>query len=507
MKRSRSTYALWALVAVLLVGFYTVDFQSNQASILSLPSFSSAPHTSKTKTTTTDAGASDAKAPSATIAELNNAMVNVAENAKTTVVTVSVTQTVEAQPNPLARFFGNPGDHPEEFKRRGQGSGVIVSKDGYILTNNHVVENASEVEVQLYNDKRYDAKVVGTDPLTDIAVLKIDADDLDVIKLGDSEKLRVGEMVLAIGSPLQKSLAHSVSMGIVSAKGRSIGIIDKGRGYENFIQTDAAINPGNSGGALVNMDGQLVGINSAIASRSGGSDGIGFAVPVNIAKHVMKSIIENGRVNRGYLGIKLGGQVDATMAKALGLDKAYGIIVGEVTEDGPAADAGVKADDIIQTINGEPVRSWSELRTAIGTSSPGDKVKLGILRDGEKMTITVTLDEMPDELVAQQQGQSTQQNMEKKLGFDVRNLNADIAQQLGLEPGQKGVVVAQISRGSHAYRQGLRRGMVITEVDRKEVSNVRDFNRIMSNLFEQDKDVVLLRVLDRGSSQLMAFEL
>jgi serine protease Do len=492
MKQSRSSYMLWAFMAVLLVGFYSLDWQSNKASVFSLPDFSASEQSA---------------APNQTIADLNNAIVNIADEAKSTVVTVEVTQTIEARPNPLSRFFGDPRQGPEEFKRRGHGSGVIVSEDGYILTNNHVVENASEVEVRLYDDKEFEAEVIGTDPLTDIAVLKIDAENLDVIKLGNSEKLRVGEMVLAIGSPLEESLAHSVSMGIVSAKGRSIGIIEQGAGYENFIQTDAAINPGNSGGALVNMDGELIGVNSAIASRSGGSDGIGFAIPVDIAKRVMKSIIESGRVVRGYLGIETGGEVDATMAKALGLDEAYGIIVGKVVEDGPADEAGLKTDDIIQTINGKAVKSWNFLRTTIGTASPGTEIKMGIHRDGKKKTLTVELGEMPDDMLSMQQGETRDRDMEKELGFNVRNLNNEIAEQLGLSPGQDGVVVTQISRSSNAYRQGLRRGFVITEVDRQKVSDVDDFNQIMNELIDQDKEVVLLRVLRGETSQLLAFEL
>ncbi|MDZ7680775.1 MAG: Do family serine endopeptidase [Fodinibius sp.] len=499
MKQFRSSYVLSAFAAVLIVGIFSVDLQSNQAAVFSLPDFSS---DTKVKTT------KSATAPSKTISELNNAMVNIADKTKSTVVTVSVTKKVEAQQNPLRRFFGDPRQQPEQYQRRGQGSGVIVSNDGYILTNNHVVEGASEVEVQLYNDKQFEAKVVGTDPLTDIAVLKIDANDLNVVKLGNSEKLRVGEMVMAIGSPLQSQLAHSVSMGIVSAKGRSIGIIERGAGYENFIQTDAAINPGNSGGALVNMDGELIGINTAIASRSGGSDGIGFAVPINIAKGVMKSIIENGRVVRGYLGIQMDGEVDNSMAKALGLDQAYGIIVGSVPEGGPAAKAGLKPEDIIQTINGEPVRSWTSLRTAVGTSSPGTEVKLGIVRDGEKQTITVTLGEQPEELAsAIQPNQPSEPDMEKQLGFRVQELTSDIARELGLDPSQDGVVVGQISRSSNAYRQGLRRGSVITEVDRQDVANVEDFNRIMGSLIEGNKEVALLRVINGQNSQLMAFEL
>ena len=501
MKRFGSSYVLWAFAAVLVVGLFSVDLQSNQASIFSLSSFSADQPAEKTSS-----------APEQTIADLNNAMVNIADQAKSTVVTVSVTKTVEARQNPLRRFFGEPGQQPDERQRRGQGSGVIVSDEGYILTNNHVVEGADDVEVQLYNDKTYDAEVVGTDPLTDIAVLKIDSSDLNVIKLGNSEKLRVGEMVLAIGSPLQSNLAHSVSMGIVSAKGRSIGIIERGTGYENFIQTDAAINPGNSGGALVNMEGELIGINTAIASRSGGSDGIGFAVPIDIAKNVMQSIIESGRVVRGYLGIQMDGEVDATMAKALGLDQAYGIIIAEVPEDGPAAEAGLQPEDIIQTINGDPVRSWTSLRTKIGTSSPGTEVELGIVRDGEKQTVTVTLGEQPQDMAsAMQPEQSSSKDMEEQLGFSVQELDPQMAQRMGLEPSQDGVIIARISEGSNAYQQGLRRGLVITEVDRQKVNSVDDFNRVMGSLIEEGKDAALVRVLqptrDGPTSQLMAFEI
>jgi serine protease Do len=497
MEKIRSSNLLWAFAAVLIVGFYTVDMPTNNASVLSLPDFSSDKKVTQSE-----------KAPSRTIGELNDAIVEIADKSKQAVVTVKVTQKVEARPSPLSQFFGNPRQEPREYQRRGHGSGVIVSKDGYILTNNHVVENASEIEVTLFNDKSADAEIIGTDPLTDIAVIKIDKSDLNVIKLGSSKDLRVGEMVLAIGSPLEANLAHSVSMGIVSAKGRSIGILQQSGGYENFIQTDAAINPGNSGGPLVNMDGELVGVNSAIASRSGGSDGIGFAVPADIAKRVMKSIIENGRVVRGFLGITSGGEVDATMARALDLEKAYGVIVSTVREDGPADEAGLQEDDIILTINGEPIRSWGSFRTTVATSSPGTEIELGINRGGSEKTVTVTLGELPTDLANNSQPQERSEDLQKKLGFSVEDLTPRIAQELELSQNQDGVVVTQISRQSEAFQQGLQRGFVITEVDRQEISNVRDFNRAMNQLVEEDKDVVLLRVITPGgNSQLIAFEL
>jgi serine protease Do len=256
------------------------------------------------------------------------------------------------------------------------------------------------------------------------------------------------------------------------------------------------------------MDGELVGVNSAIASRSGGSDGIGFAVPADIAKRVMKSIIENGRVVRGFLGIASGGEVDATMAKALELKKAYGVIVGKVEEDGPADEAGLQEDDIILTINDEPIRSWGSFRTTVATSSPGTKVELGINRDGSEKTVTVTLGELPTDLANNLQGQDRSEDLQKELGFSVEDLTPRIAQELELSQNQDGVVVTQISQQSEAYQQGLKRGFVITEVDRQEVSDVRDFNRAMNQLAEDDEDVVLLRVITPGgNSQLIAFEL
>ncbi|HEX6983362.1 MAG TPA: Do family serine endopeptidase [Balneolaceae bacterium] len=495
MKDNYSSYLLWAVVAVLLVGFYTLDFESSRASIFSVSSL----------TGTTDVEeAENVAAP--TLEEFNNAIVEIVDEVSPTVVTVTVTKTVEAQRSPLSLFFGNPQGEPREFMRRGLGSGVIVSEEGYILTNNHVVENADEVEVELYNDMKYDAEVVGSDPRTDIAVLKVDAENLEAIELGNSQQLQVGELVLAIGSPLGANLAHSVSMGIVSAKGRSIGILAEDAGYENFIQTDAAINPGNSGGPLVNMDGEVVGINTAIASQSGGSNGIGFAVPISIAKRVMQSIIEHGRVIRGYLGITLGAQVDAVMARALGLDKAQGVVVGTVTEDSPADEAGLQADDVIQSINGSPIESWAAFRTAVATSSPGTEIELGIVRDGEEKTVRVTLGELPQDLVSDQ-NQFQNESIEEEIGFHVRDVSPDIAQQLGLNPSLKGVVVTGISRSSSAYRQGLQQGDVITEVNRQSVSDVSDFNAIIRDVIESEDQIVLLNVIRNGYNRLIAFEI
>lgn len=493
MKRINPTYLLFAILAVLLVGFYTIDTDINEANIASLPDFSA----------TSEVEPAD-KQPVNTLQDLNDAIVNIADNATPAVVTIQVKQTVEVS-NPFQRFFGDPRGGGEERMRRGLGSGVIVSQDGYILTNAHVVENADEITVGLSNGKEYDGKVVGTDPRTDIAVVNIDAEGLSTIKIGNSDEARVGEIVLAIGSPLGQDLAHSVSMGIISAKGRAIGIIEQGAGYENFIQTDAAINPGNSGGAMVNMDGELIGINTAIASRSGGNDGIGFAVPSNLAKSVMESLIKTGKVTRAYLGI-YGGNIDRTMARALGLEQAQGVVVGEVQSNTPASEAGLREGDVIRTLNGEEIENYAKFRTSIATRKPGTDIELGIIRDGESMNVTVTLGELPDEQTASAT-QEPDRNLEEQLGFRAQNLTPDLAERLGLESGQNGVVVTAISRGSNAYRQGLREGDVITSVSRNNVENMSDFSREINKVADSENNVVLLRILRGGVNQFIAFEI
>jgi serine protease Do len=494
MKRNNSTYILIALLAVLLVGFYSVDIDTGETSIASLPDF----------TSTTEVDPAD-KQPVNTLKDLNDAFVNIAEKATPSVVTIQVKQTIELPENPLSRFFGNPRGETPERQRRGLGSGVIVSQDGYILTNAHVVEDADEITVTLSNGKEYDGEVTGTDSRTDVAVVKIEAKDLPAMKFGNSDETRVGEIVLAIGSPLRQDLAHSVSMGIISAKGRAIGIIDQGAGYENFLQTDAAINPGNSGGAMVNMNGELIGINTAIASRSGGNEGIGFAVPANLAESVMKSLIKTGKVSRAYLGI-VGTNIDRTMARGLGLDEAQGIVIGTVQGGTPADEAGLQEGDVIKTLNGEPIENYSKFRTDIATKDPGTEVTLEIIRDGERKTLEVTLGELPDEATASAE-QEPDKNMEEQLGFRAQNLTPELAQRLGLEPNQGGIVVTAVNRGSDAYQQGLREGDVITSVSRNKIESVSDFNREIKKIVDSENNVVLLRVIRGGVSQYIAFEL
>ncbi len=494
--RNRS-YLLIAAAVILVIGFLTIDYKANGAGF-KLPEF----------TAIQDEKTAE-EVPINTLADINEALTDIVDETVPSVVTVRVSETVEVQRSPIPpffqRFFGRRQlpDEPQERVRQGLGSGVIVSEEGYILTNNHVVANADQIIVTLYDGREFTGEVIGRDPLTDIAVVKINAEDLNPIPIGNSDEVQVGEMVLAIGSPLGSNLAHSVSFGIISAKGRTIGLT----GFENFIQTDAAINPGNSGGALVNMSGQLIGINTAIASRTGGYQGIGFAVPSNLARSIMRSIIDDGEVERGYLGISLGGTVDATMSRALGIDLNYGIIIGNVTEGSPADEAGLQADDIIYAVNNEPLRDFATLRTIVGTSMPGEELRFSILRNGERMEIRVTLGNRAESPIAFEQNRQDQvDDLNEMLGFSVENLTARIAQQLGLENNQQGVVVTEVSRASDAYRQGLRRRDVITEVSNQPVENISEFVDIIREI-EGENQVVLLQILRAGNRQFIAFEM
>ena len=454
--------------------------------------------------TTSDVVPSDQR-PINTLRDLNNALVDIAETTNQTVVTITTSRTVRMQQrSPFSFFFNDPRfDMEREFQRSGLGSGVIVSTDGYIITNNHVIDSADEIRVRLYGGDELDAEIIGTDPETDIAVLKIDRNNLPAIKMGDSDQIRIGEMVLAIGSPLSQDFAHTVSQGIVSASGRSSLNLNL---YENYIQTDAAINPGNSGGALVNLDGELIGINTAIASRTGGYQGIGFAIPVNMARSVMESLIVDGEVRRGFLGIGLGGEVDRTMARALNLDRARGVIVGDVTEDGPADQAGIQEGDVIISLNGEEVIGWRDLQLGIASKDPGEEITIEIIRNGERMTFDVTLVERESDEVASASPDAVDE-MRENLGFSTENLTDNIRRQLNLSDSVQGVVVSDISQGSNAYRQGLRQGDVIIQVAGNTVSNTNEFYRVIRNLTNEGTEAVLLGVNRQGRNVFIAIEL
>ena len=369
------------------------------------------------------------------------------------------------------QFFGAGEGHfniPKDRKEKALGSGIIVSPEGYILTNNHVVDGATDVRVTLSDKREFQARIVGTDPKTDVAILKIDAEKLSPITIGDSSKVEVGDVALAIGDPF--GVGQTVTKGIISATGRgNLGI----EAYEDFLQTDAPINPGNSGGALVNDRGELVGINTAIITHgSGGSEGIGFAVPVNLARNVMDQILKNGKVTRAYLGI-LPQDVTPTMAKAFGEKEAKGVVVGDVTASSPAQEAGVQRGDIIQELNGKPVADSNQLRMTISMMEPGTTVNLKLIRNGSPRELPVKLAEMPTETAKVKTGE---EGVEKAMdGVEVSNLNPQISEQLNLPPSTKGVVVADVDPASKMAEAGLQKGDVIEEVNHQPVKNVSEF--------------------------------
>jgi serine protease Do len=396
------------------------------------------------------------------------------------------------------QFFGQDfgrNSVPKERREKSLGSGVIISPEGYILTNNHVVDHATEVTVTLSDKREMKARVVGTDPRTDIAVLKIEGSNFPSLVLADSSKVEVGDIVLAIGDPF--GVGQTVTSGIVSATGRGgLGIEE----VEDFIQTDAPINPGNSGGALVDDEGHLIGINTAILSgNSGGNQGIGFAVPINMARHDMDQILAHGKVERGYLGI-LPQDITPSMAKALNISQTSGALVGDVTANSPASRAGLKTGDIILGVNGEAVSDANQLRLKIGNLDPNAKINLKVMRDGKTMELPVQLGEFPSN-----QERASVNNNDKEgavLGVSVENLTPETAQQLKLAPQTKGVVVDEVSPSSRAAEAGLQAGDVIQQVNRKPVTSVNDFKQ-MINSAKTDSPVLLL-VYRQGSTLFLA---
>jgi len=397
------------------------------------------------------------------------------------------------------QFFGGnegegggtfPSPVPHDHREKSLGSGVIVSPEGYILTNNHVVDSATDVRVTLSDKREFQARVIGTDPETDIAVLKIEASSLSPITIGDSSKAEVGDSALAIGDPF--GVGQTVTKGIVSATGRgNLGI----EAYEDFIQTDAPINPGNSGGALINDRGELIGINTAIITHgSGGNQGIGFAIPANLARQVMEEILKNGKVIRAYLGI-YPQDVTPGVAKAFGEKEPRGVLVGDVSPNGPAQAGGLQRGDIILEVNGNPMTDSNQLRMSISMMKPGEETKLKLVRNGNPLNITVKLNELPNEHAENR----TQQGEEEQAleGVEVATLTPETARQLNLPPTTTGVVVKHVSPSSPLADSRLRRGDVIQEVNHKPVKDVADFRRALR---KDAKDLLLL--VNRGGQTL-----
>ena len=370
--------------------------------------------------------------------------------------------------NPFRRFFGEEFGEDGPHREGGLGSGVVVSGDGYILTNNHVVAGAERVTVDFVDGRSLAAKVVGTDPPSDLAVLKVSGAGFRTLPLADSNQVRVGDVVLAVGHPL--GLGQTVTMGIISAKDRATGA-SRGTGYEDFLQTDAPINRGNSGGALVNLRGELVGINSQIMSPTGGNIGIGFAIPSSMAHEVMTQLVERGTVRRGLLGVGVQG-VDADIARSLGLSEVRGAIVNLVNEDGPAEHAGIKQGDVILSLDGKPIDSSNALRNAIGRLAPGTKVSMEIAREGAKKTVTATLAERPVNAEAADDDDAPAQTRRAKpsgrYGLDVEVLTPELAREMRTRT-RSGVVVAGVDPAGAASEAGLQQYDVILEVNRARV--------------------------------------
>jgi serine protease Do len=390
------------------------------------------------------------------------------------------------------RFLPNPR---EDQRARGSGSGFIVESDGLILTNNHVVNGADKIVVLLQDGRELAGKIVGTDPKTDVALVRVEARGLPVVRLGDDTKLRVGEWVLAIGSPFGPHLEHSVTAGIISAKGRaSVGIAD----YEDFLQTDAAINPGNSGGPLVNLRGEVIGVNTAIASRSGGYQGVGFAIPITMAKDIMDQLVAHGKVTRAWMGVSIQ-DLSGDLARGLGIESTEGVVVAEIVKDSPAERAGIREGDVILSLDGTAAGSVPHFRNRVSRIAPGKRVKLDILREGDRRSVEVQLDEFPDDQVASRGGKQPDADApELGLGLELANVTATLANQYNLDDGDGGIVVTDVQAGSPAAMAGIRPGDVVRGVNRKRVASVREFKSAVGALKASDPVVLLVRRNERS---------
>lgn len=424
------------------------------------------------------------------------------EKLQTSVVNISTTNTVRQQspfqrrgPNApggndpfnefFEKFFGGRNSPQKEFKRQGLGSGFIMTNDGYVVTNNHVVDKAEDIEVVLQNGDKYEARVVGKDPKTDLAVLKFEPDqDIQPVKFGDSDSdsLRIGDWVIAIGNPF--GLGYTVTAGIVSAKGRSLGL----GAYDDFIQTDASLNPGNSGGPLFNLKGEVVGVNTAIVARG---QGIGFAIPIDLAEFVIDQLKSDGKVVRGWLGVYVQ-KVTPEIASSFDLKEDEGALVSDLAPDGPAEKAGIKRGDVVIEFNGKKVTNVSDLTNLAAETAPGSEVDVKIIEDGKTKTVKVTLEEFPDQRV------QMENEVRENLGIRVKKLTPEIAKRFNLEQDD-GVIIANVQQGSAAGDAGLKVGDIILEIDKKSIKTLDDYSEALEKVKSGDTALFLVK---RGSNTI-----
>ena len=430
--------------------------------------------------------------------QFNQAFIDVSKKQSPTIVSILSEKTENVNNmfffNPFEDFGFEQEPHQQQRKAQSLGSGVIINKDeGYIITNNHVIEGAEEIKVVLFDKREIDAKIVATDPLSDIAVIQIDSDDLEEANPGNSTNLQIGEWVIAIGSPFGLHLNHTVTAGIISATGRS-DVISK-LNFENFIQHDAAINPGNSGGGLFNLNSELIGINTAIATDgfSRSNAGVGFAVPINQVMRVVNDLINEGKVLRGFLGVTIG-PIDEDMMKALNLDSKKGVLISFVSPDSPADISGLKEKDIIISMNGEPIEDINQLRNKVSNAKPGEVILFSIVREYTNQNIAVTLGLRPNQKEVNNLFLGSQMHGYDLLGFKVRVNN-----------NGEGVIISDIDKSSNAYEKNIKQGDIVTEIGNQLVYSIEDYNTIIEKY--SSGDAVMLRIVSNGNARYEAFEL
>ncbi len=434
--------------------------------------------------------------------QLSAAFEKVAESVSPSVVSVRAVKKVKVQTRSLNPFFNSPfrdlfddfqfgvPNMPEEFSQEGLGSGFVLRDNGYILTNNHVVGGAEEVSVLFTDGKQLTARVIGSDPKTDVAVIKVDAEDLKPVRFSNSDKLRVGQWVVAVGSPF--GLQSTITAGIISAKGRTrMGIVD----YEDFIQTDCAINPGNSGGPLVNLHGEVIGVNTAIFTRTGGSMGIGFAIPINLARNIAEKLIKDGRVVRGYLGVYIQ-DLTGELAESFGFDAEKGVLISQVQDSGPADDAGIEEGDIVLQLDGEPIENATKLRAKVADMQPGTELLLLVWRDGKERKVTVEVGELPTE-----EARTSPQADDLDLGMELTTMTSELSQKLGYRKVIKGVLVTSVEPTGPAQRAGLQPRDIILRVQDEDVRSVEEFEQSLKS-FDLKRGVRL--VVQRGDARTFA---